>query len=527
MDALTRAAITGTSREAPPASGLPTDGLLEGKERSPERDLLLRAGIHAVFRSAGQRTETGVEAQGPAPEETIPACSAKAAEIVSQLLSSRRPEILREALERLRLAGLRLPHALLPAALGVQHKESRPNVAAVLGERGHWLAGFNPAWGWAIGGSEGDDETVWEEGASEERLAALRRKRHHDPGRGLGWVEEVWKSEKADARAAMVAALESSLSSADEQFLERALHDRSVRVREAASALLARLPGGAYAERMLARADRVLVHYEPAAGGLRGVAAGLLGGGRGILVVEPPEDLDASWKRDLPGNGPMLWRVGEKAKSITRVLETVPLEHWEDRFGLGPSAIVAAVEGNDWESAVLIGWCQAASLRGNRSWARPLWERCYRLGGEDAERRAAWDVALSTLIGCVDQDAFAEMVSQLLDGGDLPELLSHAFMALPGPWNETLSSTYFDALHEHVRKVFSGRRMTTTAHWPSTLWAAAERLSPSCLDGATLILPEVPADGQENHVKRHWRRELENFQETLELRRTLVKEIPL
>jgi hypothetical protein len=40
MDALTRAAITGTSREAPPASGLPTDNLLRSAEgNSPERDL--------------------------------------------------------------------------------------------------------------------------------------------------------------------------------------------------------------------------------------------------------------------------------------------------------------------------------------------------------------------------------------------------------------------------------------------------------------------------------------------------------
>jgi hypothetical protein len=59
VDALTRAAIAGTSREAAPASGLPTDNLLgSAAGMSPERNLLLRAGMHAVYRAAGRRAET-------------------------------------------------------------------------------------------------------------------------------------------------------------------------------------------------------------------------------------------------------------------------------------------------------------------------------------------------------------------------------------------------------------------------------------------------------------------------------------
>ena len=261
MDALIRSAITGTSQEAPPASVLPTDDLLGSAEgMSPERDLLLRAGMRAVYRVAGRRATTGVEAPQPAPMETLPACSAKAAEVVRQLLADQRDAILREALERLRLAGLRLPHALLPVALDVQQEELRPAVSAVLGERGRWLAGFNPAWAWATipeGGTEEDDEAAWEEGALPERLEALRRVRGRDADQGLWWVDEAWKAEKAEARTAMAAALETGLSSADEPFLERALDDRSVRVHEAAAALLARIPGSAYAARAASRADSV------------------------------------------------------------------------------------------------------------------------------------------------------------------------------------------------------------------------------------------------------------------------------
>ena len=133
MDALTRAAVAGTSRETPPASGLPTDGLFESATgKSPQRELLLRAGTRAVYRAAGRLAESGIEAPQPAPDETIPACSAKAAELLGRLLVDQRTSILLEALERLRLAGLRLPHALLPGAMNVE-EELRPAVVAVLG----------------------------------------------------------------------------------------------------------------------------------------------------------------------------------------------------------------------------------------------------------------------------------------------------------------------------------------------------------------------------------------------------------
>ena len=80
---------------------------------------MLRAGTRAVYRAAGRLAESGIEAPQPAPEETIPACSAKAAELLGRLFVDQRTSILLEALERLRLAGLRLPHALLPGAMNV------------------------------------------------------------------------------------------------------------------------------------------------------------------------------------------------------------------------------------------------------------------------------------------------------------------------------------------------------------------------------------------------------------------------
>lgn len=525
MDALTRAAITGTSREAPPASGLPTDDLFGSARRNPQRELLLRAGMHTVYRAAGRRGETGVEEAVPAPGETLPACSAKAAEIIRRLLLAGRTEILREALDRLHLAGFRVPHALLPAALDVKQTDLRPAVAAVLGERGLWLAAQNPDWGWAVAtGESDDDETAWEEGALGERISTLRRVRGRDPSSGLVWVEDVWKTEKAEARVAMVKVLETGLSSGDEQFLESALDDRSVRVREAAATLLARIPDSDYAGRAAARADTILVRYEPPAVGLRGVAAGLSRRGHaGRLVVEPPEQPDAGWRRDLPGDMPE--QVGEKAWRISQALSVVKPPHWEEHFGVTVSDLIAAARG-DWEMALLAGWSRASVLHRDSSWAEPLWRACYRLE-HDLEGWQTWQIALS-MANLLPQSDLAFAIGQLPKNGEMPFRLSSTLQAFSDPWQPDLSEAFLEGLRRRINGICQYGPAHGEEPWLTALPHASISLASGCLKRATGFRESLErCPGLPDHALRRWGPELERFEETLELRRKLVKEIPL
>ena len=399
-------------------------------------------------------------------------------------------------------------------------------MAAVLGERGLWLAAQNPNWGWAVatGGSE-DDETVWEEGALGERISALCRVRGRDPGLGLVWVEDVWKAEKADARVAMVTVLEIGLSSGDEQFLEKALDDRSVRVREAAALLLARIPGSAYADRAAARADSVLDRYEPPAGGLRGVAAGLSRRGRaGKLAVEPPEHTDAGWRRDLPGDMPQ-HGVGEKAWMISQALSVVPPAHWEDYFGVEPSDLISAARG-DWEMALLAGWCRASVLHRESRWAVPLWQACYRLE-HDLEGWMTWQIALS-MADLLPQSDLAFAIGQLPENGEMPFRLSSTLQAISDPWQPELSEAFLEGLRRRINGVCQYGPAQGEEPWVNALPHASISLAPECLKRATGFreslerCPDLP-----DHAVRRWGPELEKFEETLELRRKLVEEIPL
>jgi Family of unknown function (DUF5691) len=328
--------------------------------------------------------ETGVAPPEPAPEEALPACSAKAAQVVSTLFAGHRDAILREALERLRLAGLRLPHALLPGALNVEQKELRPAVAAVLGERGRWLARLNPEWAWAVG-DDGDLRAVWDGGALKERTSVLRHVRERDPALGREWLAETWRQEKADARSAMLEVFAENLSPEDEPFLESSLGDRSIKVRAVAADLLARLPGSAYARRNAERADAIIAGYEPPSTGFLGLRR------PGKLRVELPTSVNEGWKRELPGGASPSGKMGERAWTVVRTLEVVPPVHWETRFGATPEELVAAARG-EWEAVLLTGWRRAAVRHGEESWTWPLWRRWHEAPETQHDSTSPWEL---------------------------------------------------------------------------------------------------------------------------------------
>ena len=337
-----------------------------------------------------------------------------------------RTSILVEALERLRLAGLRLPHALLPGAMNVV-QELRPAVVSVLGERGRWLARLNPEWSWAVG-DEGDLRDVWDEGDLKERTSVLRRVRGRDPALGRAWLSETWRQEKADARSAMLEAFEENLSPEDEPYLESSLGDRSMKVSAVAADLLARLPGSAYALRNAERAEAIIAGYEPP-------STGFLGRRRsGKLMVEIPPAVDEEWKRELPGEASPPRKISERAWTVVRTLEVIPPVYWERRFGATPEELVAAR--GEWEAVLLTGWRRAAVRHGQESWAWPLWRRWH----EAPETQHDLTSTLELLAPLLPH---AELGGVLRRSGMSHEL-AYTLNALPGPWDEELSLLYME-----------------------------------------------------------------------------------
>jgi hypothetical protein len=449
-----------------------------------ERALLLRLGVAAVRQRAGRPADRG-ERPPPAPAESRPACSDALAAIVSDLCRARELPLLAEALARMDQRDQRLPAVCLVDLAELKQPALLPAAARVAGERGRWLAGHNPDWSWLLGGdsvpSLQERKEIWLQGSLPARLAAVRATRAEDPGEGRGWIEAVWKEEKAAVREEILQELSAGLCAADEPFLDRALADRALPVRAAAARLLARLPGSALARRMTERADAILDGRE----------------------IAPPATFPPGWAQDGLLEKPPAG-TGGKAFWIAQILALVDPEHWVARLGAGPDRLVATAAKSDWAEALLGGWLEAATLFRSPRWASAL----ARAGGE-----------LSTLAPrlfplLAREEAEALVLDRMSGGAALQPLIA----ALPAPWSARFGQAFLQA---------AGRGLAAASWQEALAWRG-------CLDRAATALPAdcfaqalaFAAAPREDPAARSLRAAVDDFHATITIRQRIHQETP-
>jgi hypothetical protein len=518
MQPLLTTALAGTAQVGGviAATGTELDPLLAAlPEGDAERRLLLAAGSAAICRMAGYVPETIAAVPVPVLGETLQLCSPAAADLLCSLLSGRKYDLLLEALDRLRRAGLRLPPQVLPILLDTRETVVRRGLAPVIGTRGRWLASFDEAWAWVNDyppdgecTPSDDAETIWEEGTTWKRVNALRRVRAVDPARGRQWVQSVWKLEKADVRVDLVRALAVGLGPEDEPLLESAFDDRSPSVREAATKLLGRLPGSALVARMTARADALLTYSD------------------GTLDAQTPETLEPDAMRDGILAKPVKTSY-ERAWLVTQILSHVPLVHWVERFGMSPDELIAATDGANWRRGFIVeGWTYAAATYQDRRWALPLW--------------SFWGDPLLWQRGTVAHNAYglrAEL-APLVPGeaierhvlAVLEEAVSTASVQLnvvldplPKPWSRTVGEAYLRCLRAFASQLTQTSREMKP--FQGTLERAALALPPECL--ASAAEPITMSEDSTSWYFHHFRAQLDEFADAIRTRRRIVEEIPL
>ena len=464
-DSLTALALAGTghSPNAPIVTGAPVDGLpLPGEDAG--RDLLLRAGALATYRTAGLLPTRDVTPLEPARDESLPPCPPEATTHLEGLLMTRNHALLPEAFARVERSGRLLPPSLLPLALETLQREARAALLPLLGERGRWLARFNSDWAWAAETLPGDGdalppdaETIWQEGATTQRVALLAQLRVSDPARARAWLEGVWKREKAETRAAMLETLATGLSPDDEPLLDAALNnDRGERVRAVAARLLAMLPNSALTLRIRERAGAALV-YDGAA-----------------LDANPPTATDSGWARDGLPTQSIVQKAGQRAFWLAQLLERVPPSHWEERFGGNPGDLIAATAQSKWRTTILSGWTAATVRFQANNWAVPLWEAWLtvppKVLKQAAEDRASLCAPLAPLLPPATLEAFALRViadPTVYDG----ILLYEALDLLPRPWSLAIARAYLAGLRAFTERIDPQSR--TADPWDNTLSDAA------------------------------------------------------
>jgi len=532
MDSIVSTAIVGTGQVSNQeiSTDTPIDTLVAHLGTGEiERKLLLTAGSLAIYQQAGRIPEQGPEPPQPAPPESIPACSAKVGHLLQGLFQGAQRELLPEALHRLKQARQRLPYELLPLALGygAQSKEIRPALFAVLGERGRWLSQFEKTWAWVAQflASEPDDaETLWQEGTLGQRSQLLACVRSVEPAKAREWLMDVWKKEKAEARAELLATLQTGLSAEDEPFLEKALDDRSETVREISAGLLAHIPASAFMQRMLVRADAMLTYTN------------------GAFSITLPTDMDASWQRDgvkaLPqqNTDPQTWYARQ-------VLALIPPTHWEERFSLSPVDILSelsnaapvkrnktqrvtskivstAAEGeNTLERLLLECWSYAVTLFDSPHWLEPLWAWWCK----NPHTYTIRDMSSATIYPMLGErlpQKVAEqyILEQFVQGQS--EQWSLVIEAIPTPWSQNLGDTCLAALRTYILELDG--QSYPSGHWQMALTSVALALPATCFETAL-----VPWQFPEHTTwqMQQWKNQLKTFTTLVRKRQHMIEEI--
>ncbi|BCL80034.1 hypothetical protein ccbrp13_24990 [Ktedonobacteria bacterium brp13] len=498
MDKLLKTAIIGTTQAsnqqteqaAQINTGTGVDTLssqLDAAER--ERSFLLTAGALAIYQQAGQLTSKREYPIEQAPLEQLPACNDQVTHLLRELFLQHANDLLPEALQRLQARHQRLPYNLLTLALqsGTTNKALGRSLLALLGERGHWLARYNPDWKWALthrADENASAETIWQEGIFTQRIEVLQRLRENQPAQARAWLAAAWSKEAAAERLILLDTLHSGLSMDDVPFLIQQLTDRSPQVRKRSAELLVTLPETTQAQLLMQRADEML-DYQPHTlqHGEILVTLPVMAGGR---------PADEQWCKDVDIAG----SLGKKSKAeqwFNLAISAIPPQHWEQRFHVNVEELLAALEGDPYEVTLIKNWTRAAGLHATTAWQLPLlrWhlaqllvEQKKRIYGQEEE-----DYELTRqLLGRAEPSTIEQLLWEAQKKQDFDQLWL-LFSLLPGIWSPPVSQVYIQLIFQYTsanNDPHFGSSLTTLLH-------AQNALHPDCF---ALIIQEQEAHAQ-------------------------------
>jgi hypothetical protein len=351
-DALTTLMLLGTNRlKTPPAAPFPVlDGAWAALDWSqPETAALAACALTAAATSAGFTGRRDLALPEPSGPETRPVAPTATGAILRHLLSGEMPECLPEWLECCAAGGWVAAPRDLPALLvkAAQERPLRSLIAAVLGERGAWLA-RQTGQADLIAPPADPDDSLWETGTLTERLAWFKSTRQADPARAAAALATAWPQESGETRAGFLTVIGNAPHPAELPLLESAIKDRKREVRLLARTALMALPQSTWSQRAFARALPLLK--------IEGILL------TKHLVLHLPEAFDPLWKEDgleekVPAGSKGL---GPRAWWAIQLLACVPLSLWADHFQMDFARLLTLNKDSASKDVILTGWLESA-----------------------------------------------------------------------------------------------------------------------------------------------------------------------
>ncbi|GEP05182.1 DUF5691 domain-containing protein [Methylobacterium oxalidis] len=502
-------ALLGADRAPTGLAGAPLEPWGEpGPASDPGATLLARLAGHGVRHLAGRALAPGLLVPAEPRPPAGPECPSAAAARLALLLSGGARDRLAEWCGLAAAAGVRAPPWLVPA-LAAHRADLAEAVGRIAGSELAWLdraCADNPAE--AAEPVSGD----WSEGSPSERRTAFLAVRADAPEAARAALEAAFRTEKAEIRQSLVAALEVGLSEADAPFLEICLDDRASGVRAAAQRLLSRLPRSLLASRMAARAQAALAIT---------AKRRLFGGTTHALAVTLPEE------------SPMLARDGVEPRAYERrgggtgagllreILGAAPLHAFAEH---PPRLWIELALRSEWSDPIIEGFLAAVRREGDADWARAL---ATVLGEAHAGRlsgvrptdplREVWARAA----GLLPAAEWERLVEAAFRGGEAETILAHLGHG-PAAFSERFTAAHLDWLAAVTRGARADRDALARSWMIDRL---AERAHPDAeaAASAAALLARLPDETPEDPDGR-LRRQVARLAETLELRAAMRRE---
>lgn len=288
----------------------------------------------------------------PCAEETLNPCSHATTQHLRLLIGQNNPELMSELLKLMAEHQQHIPFELLPALFefAQQHKTLQACLTSTVGERGRWLSRLNPDWK-PLFSQDDDIERRWREDSPGLRRQTLKALRASDPDRARAMLSEGWSQETAKDRQMFLPALRINPQSADLEFLQSCLNDRSQAVRQEATRQL------------------VLRAEQDTLSAINAIVKTLLavdqGGRKTRLQVNLPEQFDKTWQRfgiaerktdDIRRNKPL----GKKAVWVSQCLQLLIPSHLAQLLALDLVTLCKAIEASDYADMLFDALDQAA-----------------------------------------------------------------------------------------------------------------------------------------------------------------------
>lgn len=321
-----------------------------------EESLLSSAALAGVGALGGLRLSQVDRASTPCPPETLPYMSEAAASFLKRMLGSEFQAVLPEFLRALGASGAIVLPELLPALLGLGKRELRSLVLPVIGQRGHWLAGFNPSWAYA---TPEDSAADWETASLDQRRLMMERLRPTDPDQARDLLQSTWNQDSPEARAVLLTTLTIGLAQPDEDFLETCLADRRKEVREAALDLLTCLPDSKLSLRVFTKLNSCLQ-----------IKSKLLN--KPKVIFDLPDALDEFNKQAGLNVVVLRKKLGQGANWLAFMISLVPPAWWTREWNVSPIKAIEAAMAGEWGEALLLGWSLAVARTGDPEWAAAM-----------------------------------------------------------------------------------------------------------------------------------------------------------